>query len=457
MITNDPWLGTGHLPDVTLVKPIFRNDRLVAFAGSTGHLPDIGGRIRSQDATELFEEGLRIPPIKFLERGAINPTLELLLRANVRVPDQVMGDLMAHLAAADTLERRLLAFMDEQALDELYPLSVAIQQRAERAMEAAIEMLLPPGEYTNEVRTDDLEEGPVVIRATVTVDGRRIHVDYDGTSSEVKRSLNVVLAYTFTYTAYALKCLLCPEIPNNEGSFQPITVTAPERCILNTHFPAPVGARAVIGHFLPEVLFGALARAIPNRVLAASGSPLWCLNFTGTGDGGRKFAGLFFLNGGMGASATGDGKSAISFPSNISSTPIETLENLFPLLIERKALISDSGGAGTFRGGCGQQLDVQFTTARPVTVAIMADRTQHPGAALQGGSPGAPGGVRLNGQTISAKDQRTVKAGQVITLCTPGGAGYGDPARRDRRQVRADVADGLVSTEAASRVYELAE
>ena len=178
MMTNDPWLGTGHLPDVTLVKPIFRAGRLVAFAGSTGHLPDIGGRIRSQDASELFEEGLRIPPIKFLERGTVNPTLELLLRANVRVPDQVIGDLMAHLAAASTLERRLLDFMDEQELDDLQTIGMAIQQRAERAMETAIETLIPPGEYTNEVRTDDLEDGPVVIRTTITVDGRRVTVDY---------------------------------------------------------------------------------------------------------------------------------------------------------------------------------------------------------------------------------------------------------------------------------------
>lgn len=457
IMTNDPWLGTGHLPDISMAKPLFRNGHLVAFAGSSGHLPDIGGRIRSQDAKEVFEEGLHIPPVKFIEQGRMDPMLELIIRANVRVPDQVMGDLMAHIAAAQTTEYRLQHLMDEYSLEDLATLAQIIQGRSQWAMEEAIETIIPPGQYSHEVRADDVEEGPIVIRNTVTVGNRRIKVDYTGTSPQVNRSLNVVATYAFSYTAYPIKCLLCPEVPNNEGCFRPIEVTAPEGAILNARFPASVGARAIMGHFLPEALFGALAKAIPDRVLAASGSPLWGVNLTGFHKNGAKFAGLFFINGGMGGSARRDGISAISFPSNISNTPVEVMENIFPIVVERKQLIPDSGGAGEHRGGCGQQLDVRIDSHQAAIVSFMADRTQYPGDSLMGGKRGFPGQVLLDGQPIPAKDQRLVYPGQVVTLRTPGGAGYGDPIERDRSLVKKDLADGLVTPDKARSEYGLQE
>jgi N-methylhydantoinase B len=422
LTTNDPWLATGHLPDLTLAMPIFRNGRIVAIAASVAHLPDVGGRIRSADARTIFEEGLQIPPTKLFRAGQPDELLFDVIRRNVRVPEQVVGDIMAQVAANELATRRLLRLMDELD-DDLSELAATIHATSEAAMRERIQAI-PDGEYRGEVRPDGFEE-QLRISLSVRVDGDHIHCDYAGTSEQADIALNSVANYTFAYTAYPLKCLTSPEIPNNEGSFTPITVSAPEGTILNPRYPAPVGGRAMIGHFLSAAVFQALAPVIPKAVQAPSGSPLWCLNLAGE-HRQRQFAVAYFLNGGQGASAGRDGISCLSFPSNVSNTPVEVMETLAPIRVEAKRLRHGSGGSGARRGGDGQDLSIRSLAERPITAAFLADRLREGPAGLLGGAHGATGNVTVNGVAINPKRQYQLQPNDVLTLSTPGAGGFGE-------------------------------
>ena len=422
LTTNDPWLATGHLPDLTLAMPIFRNGEIVAIAASVAHLPDIGGRIRSADARTIFEEGLQIPPTKLFSAGEPNELLFELLRQNTRVPDQVVGDVMAQVAANELTGRRLLELMDELD-DDLSDLAATIHQQSEAVMHRRI-AAIPDGEYHGRVNPDGFEE-PLRIELAIRVDGDTISCDYAGTSAQVDIALNSVANYTFAYTAYPVKCLTSPEIPNNEGSFNPITVSAPEGTILNPRYPAPVGGRAMIGHFLSAAVFQALAPVLPEASQAPSGSPLWCLNLAGE-HRSRQFAVAYFLNGGQGASSGQDGISCLSFPSNVSNTPIEVMETLAPVRVERKQIRRDSGGAGAHRGGHGQDLAFRSVSDRPMTAAFLADRLREGPSGILGGQPGATGSVTVNEEEINPKRQYQLQPGDLLTLSTPAGGGYGD-------------------------------
>jgi N-methylhydantoinase B len=443
IITNDPWLATGHLPDITVVMPIFRDGELIAFAGSVAHLPDIGGRIRSPDAKQVYEEGLRIPIVKLYEGGYQSELLIEIIRNNVRVPDQVIGDLMAQVAANELAARRLIHIMDELDLRNLTTLAQEIHNQSEQAMRSAIRAI-PDGTYASEVRPDGYDE-ELRIAMQLTVSDDEVHVDYTGTSSQIGYALNTVLNYTFAYTAYPIKCITSPDIPNNEGSFNPITVSAPEGCLLNPTFPAAVGGRALIGHFLSAAVFTALAPVLPSAVQAPSGSPLWCLTMTGQSKG-KDFAGVYFFNGGQGASERQDGISCLSFPSNVSNTPVEVMEALTPLLIKRKMLQQNSGGAGRRRGGLGQQIQVHLLGDSPVTVAFLADRLRNPADGLLGGQAGARGCVKLNDEFINPKLRYQMQPGDLVTLETPGGGGFGPVMKRDAKLISNDLANGLITS-----------
>jgi N-methylhydantoinase B len=448
-ITNDQWIGTGHLPDINVAKPIFRGDELVAFAASVAHAPDIGGKIRAPDAREVFEEGLQIPMMKLYQAGWPNESLIELLRYNVRVPDQVMGDLDAQLSALAVMERRLLALMDEYGLKDVAELAATIQGLSEQTMRQAI-TALPDGDYEHELQTDGLAV-PVTVKMKLTVAGDAIHIDYSGTSLQVDRALNVVPSYRDAYTVYPLKCALAPSIPNNEGIWKPITIEAPEGSILNPRYPAAGGTRVLVGHYLTTCVLGALARAIPDRVIAATGSPVWCVNLGGVGRRGQRFTGMFFINGGLGAAARRDGPACLSFPSNVSNTPVEIMETVAPIRVLDKRLLADSGGAGTSRGGLGQVLRFQSLSPRPITASFLAERTRFPATGLFGGAPGAPGGVRINDRAVDPKVTHTVEPGGVVEMTAPGGGGFGEPGKRDPERVRADVAAGYVTPAAARR------
>lgn len=444
LITNDIWQGTGHLPDITVAKPIFVNGRIVGFAGSVAHSPDIGGKIRSAEAKEVFEEGLQIPIMKVMRRGEIDATFERILRKNVRVPDQVMGDLYAQFTGLHLMETRLTALMREQGLDSLEELADEIHNRSEAAIRNAIRAL-PDGVYTHTAISDGFVE-PIKLQMTMTVSGDTINIDYAGSAPQVLRSINVCLAYTIAYTAYGVKAVLSPEVPNNDGVLRPITITAPEGCILNSKHPAAGGARALIGHFLPMMVISALAKAIPHKVVATVGSPLWCINLSGVNPEGKTFANLFFMNGGYGAAHDRDGANVLSWPSNISSTPVEMIEKLAPLKVRYRRFRTGTGGKGQYRGGNGQEILFESTSDSAIVATFMAERTRPQAAAegIAGGEPGATGEVLINGKRVDPKAQHVVGRGGTIELRTPGGGGYGPPSERSKQLIESDRLDGYV-------------
>ena len=429
LVTNTPWIATGHLNDITVAKPIFRHGRIVAFAASTAHAPDIGGKVRSVEPREVFEEGFHIPLMKFMNEGKPDATFLKLLRAAVRTPDQTEGDLWAQITGLDLLERRLGDLMAEYGLDDLDVFAGEILGRCETAMRSAIRAL-PDGTYMHEFQTDGLEQ-PFTYRIALTVAGDRISVDYAGTSPQVDRAINCTMTYTFAMTAYALKCVLLPELPNNEGIFRCIDVSAPAGSIVNPRFPAAVGGRMATGHYLPFAVFGALASIIPERIMAASGSPLWSMIQTGVRANGSTYANVLFFNGGMGATHRNDGQSTYAWPSNVSNVPVELIERNGPLVVHRKELRSGSGGAGKFRGGLGQEIEFEVISDTPIGVIFMAERCRFPAPGMGGGEAGARGEVRIDGQEVDYRRNVVLTKGQRILLRTPGGGGMGPPAARD--------------------------
>ena len=429
LITNDIWMGTGHLPDISVGKPIFHNGKLVGFAGSTAHAPDIGGKIRSPEPREVFEEGFQIPIMKLMKAGEVDETFIRLLRQNVRAPDEVVGDLYAQLTALDLMERRAGDVMTQYGLEDLASLASEIQNRSERAMRAAIREL-PDGTYTNEMPTDGLDV-PVTLKVAVTIDGEEVRADYTGSSPQVGKAINCAMCYTYAMTVYAIKCAAAPDLPNNEGSVAPISAFAPERTIVNPLFPASGGSRALIGHFLPALIFGALSKVVPDRIMAGTGSPLWCVNLAGVKSNGKPFANLFFFNGGMGATHRTDGQNCLSWPSNISSTPTEVIEQLSPMRIHRRAFRTNSGGEGRYRGGLGQEVEFEFLNESPAALAMLAERTKTSAPGIGGGEKGALGKLEINGVNVDPKAQHIVQKGDRLVLATPGGGGYGKRSDRD--------------------------
>lgn len=440
LITNNPWIATGHLNDITVARPVFRDGRVVAFAASVAHAPDIGGKVRSVESREVFEEGFHIPVMKFVRAGEADATLLKLLRAAVRTPDQTEGDLWAQLTGLDLMQRRLGELMDEYELDDLEGFGAEVLGRCETAMRNAIRNL-PDGTYHYEFQTDGIGD-PFTFKAAVTVTGDNVLVDYTGTSAQVDRAINCTMTYTYAMTAYALKCALLPELPNNEGIFRAITVTAPEGTIVNPKFPVAVGGRMATGHYLPVAVFGALAPVLGERMIAACGSPLWSLIQSGVRPNGKTYANVLFFNGGMGATDGGDGQSTYAWPSNISNVPVELIERNSAMFFHRKQLRADSGGVGRHRGGLGQELHLEIRTETPVGVIFLAERCRFPAPGFGGGEAGAAGEVRIDGKLVDHRQNVVLKHGQTITLRTPGGGGYGPAAERDAAMAGEDARAG---------------
>lgn len=463
LITNDPQKTSGHLHDFTVITPIFQGERLVGFFGNTCHVLDIGGRGLTTDARSVYEEGLFVPITKLYDAGRENSELLKIIAANVRTPEPVLGDIHAQVAGNDVGGRRLLEFMDEFGLESIDPVGEEIIARSERAMREAIAKL-PDGTYENVDYSDGYEE-PVRMQVKIDKRGDELWVDWAGSSPESKYGINVVLNYTHAYTTYALKCALAPEVPNNEGSFRPVHVSAPEGCILNAQHPAPVGSRSIIGHFLPGVIFGALAKAIPDQVMADGAANIWINQFTGeiddsnraytSGSGAtRTWTYVWFSAGGTGARPNKDGIGATAFPSGISGVPAEVIEQLSPIIMHKREFRQDSGGPGKFRGGVGQIMEVSVRGDRPYTLSPLFDRTRFAADGYAGGKPGALGGISTStGEVLEGKGEREFPPDVRVILDLPGGGGYFDPLERDPEAVRRDVLDGLVSLAAAERDY----
>lgn len=451
LITNDGWLGTGHLNDITMIKPLFRDGRHIGFIGSIFHTVDIGGA-PSPSAKDCYEEGLNIPPSKILIQGEENRLLVDIFKANLREADETLGDIRAQFAAYHTCAGRLFPLLDEEDLPDLEAFADEALDRSEASLRRAIDAL-PDGTYTDELTADGFDH-PLVIRCAVTIRGSELTVDFTGTSDQIEHPVNSPLTFTQAYSCYAIKCALDPGTPINDGAFRPITIAAPEGSLVNPRRPAPVWGRHLSGHYMPPAIYGALAQVAPDKVIADCGSPLWNVYFKGRRRGAeRPFVKMFFMNGGHGARPTQDGPGCLSFPSNVSNQAIEHFENQTPLLVEEKALVPDTGGAGRFRGGNAQRLSFRNVGENPVTVTIRHERVDNPPRGLLGGEPGAAGIDMINGDRIPAKTQTPIAPGDVITFQTPGGGGMGPPVDRDPGAIRADIASGLVSAAQAKARY----
>src|SRR5262245_24430238 len=452
LITNDPWQTAGQINDITITTPIFRSGKMVALFANTCHSADIGGRILSAEAREVFEEGLRIPIMKLFDRGEPNTTLMQIVRINVRQPDEVIGDFYAQTACNETGGRALLEMMDEFGLESIDGVAEEIIRRSEAAVRAEIRQL-PNGEWSNETWSDGFE-APIVVRCRVKIAQDEIFIDFAGSSPQSTRGINVVFNYTHAYASFAIKAAICPDVPHNEGSFRPVRVSAPPGSILNALEPAPVASRQVIGHFIPSAIFAALSGALPGRLMAPGADPIWLSVWRGQNP---PFTLTVFQVGGTGARPTKDGLNAVGFPSGVAGVPAEIVESLSPVVLKRRELRADSGGPGTWRGGLGQLTEFARRGTGKWSVSSIADRTAYAAPGLLGGGAGAPGEVRMDdGEKIHAKALRDLGESDVVHVDLPGGGGYGDPFARDPEKVRWDVIDGYVTPEQAEQNYGVA-
>jgi N-methylhydantoinase B len=452
LVTNDPWLTAGQVNDFTVLSPVFRGNQIVAYFSNCCHSPDVGGHILSAEATEVFEEGLQIPITRLFLAGEPNQELFKIIRANVRTPDETVGDLYAQTSSNAVGARSLLEMMDEFGLESIDPLADEIIDRSETAMRDGIRQL-PDGRYEHEVWSDGFEN-PIRIHVAVTVRDDEIDIDFAGSSPQSQRGINVVMNYTRGYASFAMKAAISPEVPHNEGAFRPVHVTAPEGSILNCRRPAAVASRHLVGHFLPSAIFGALAAVIPDRVLAGGADPIWMSIWRATWPDSDKSCNFtLFSLGGTGARPNRDGLSTTGFPSGVAGVPTEVFESQTPLWQKHRRLREDSGGAGKWRGGLGQEIHIASRGKGRWSVSGMVDRTRFPPAGLLGGHAGSLGEFLVNGRPAPAKTILWLEADDQITMSPPGGGGYGDPWRRDPQSVWNDVVQQYVSLQAARENY----
>lgn len=462
-ITNNPWEGTGHLHDITMVTPAFHKGRLVGFFACTAHVVDVGGRGFGADAASVYEEGLHIPIMKFAERGEVDQAFLAVVRANVREPDQVVGDMFALATCNEIGHRRLTDMLEEFGLEDLEGIAAFIFENSRRATQERI-AALPRARASAEMTVDGFDR-PITLAVTVTTEGDRVRCDFAGTSSVDPKGINCPLVYTKAYACYALKCAIAPEIPNNAASLEPFEITAPENTIVNAPHPAPVALRHIIGHLVPDTVFGALDQIIPG-VVPAEGAGSLC-NFqlslrprtdAPAPNDARRAEVLVFNSGGSGARPALDGMNATAFPSGVMTMPVEATEQTGPVVIWRKELRPNSGGAGTFRGGLGQVMEVGAIEGHEFDFQAMFDRVDHPARGRRGGGAGAPTRIaRDDGEAMRGKGKQFVPHGRRVMLAFPGGGGYGDPAARDRALVLRDLARGYISVETARREHGVTE
>jgi N-methylhydantoinase B len=453
LITTDPWIGASQINDVFFVTPVFYRGRIVAYAANVAHSVDVGGRVLSADSTEIFEEGFRLPIIKLLRRGEPNEDLFRIIRMNVRVPDIVVGDLFAQLAANTIMARRVVEFLDDRALNDLEDLSAAILERSEAAMRQGI-ATIAPGTYHGEIETDGFDR-PLTLRCAITVTESDIFADFAGSSPQDEHGINCTGRYAFAEMAHALICVARPLAPVNGATLRPIHFSAPEGSVINASFPAALGSRILVCMYLHALVFRTLANAASDRVIGDPHSPPAVPCYAGVWHNGRPYVELIRVNGGLGARSNMDGISAVGWSGNISTTPVELTENETPMLLVRRELVDDSGGAGRYRGGLGQYFVWRSYARDPVTIGVRLDRVDHPPQGLFGGLAGAPAAVLRNGQRIHAKKTVRLASGEVFHVQSAGSGGYGNPLEREPQAVLDDVLDGYVSPERARCDYKI--
>ncbi len=462
--TNDPWLSVGHYHDVTVVTPAFFRGRLVGLLANTCHIVDMGGRGLGPDARQVYEEGINIPILHLAREGRLNEDLMEILRTNVRNASDMEGDFYAMMNCNDEGARRLAGMLEEFGLEDVEEIGdYIVEQSAARVRDAI--RALPDGTYAHETELDGFEE-PIRIRAELAIEGDRMSVDYRGSSPASPWGVNVVRNFCLAYTVFGVNCVVAPDVPCNAGSIGVVEVSAPEGCILNAQRPMPVSARHVIGQMLPDVVFGCLAQAVPDRVPAEGAGAMWNPMIRGGPTAvdpaelatapvvGPDYDVILFNTGGTGGRPTMDGLTTTAFPSGVRTPPVETIEAAFPLVIWRKEFREGSGGPGRFRGGLGQVLELGGADGAPFSVAAMFDRTWRAPEGRHGGGDGAAGAVSTAaGIPMKSKGRQFVGYGDRLVLELPGGGGYGPPHERDPELVREDVLDGLITVESAREDY----
>ena len=455
LATNDPWIGSTHLPDYNLVSPVFHKGKLVAFLGTVAHVSDVGGHLGDLEATDMFIEGTRLMPNKFYEGGKVVPIVEEFIAANCRVPEMVLGDLHAIVGTHRVGIRRIQEFMEDYGLDDITELSAAIQDKSEAALREAISAL-PDGVTAYEITADGYTE-PFTLKATLEIRGSQLIIDFAGTSPQQDHSaINAAFNISYSTAVYPIKCMLASTIPNNDGLVRPITITAPEGSIVNCTFPAPVKARAKVIKHIPPLIFGAFEKLLPNEAIAAAGG-IFPFHFVGTDKRFGRFAVHMLPHGGLGATKDDDGWLPAAYPHNSTVTPTEIVERQCPAVMTEKVLLTDSGGAGRRRGGLGQRISLRCTAEKPVLLTVRPDLLKFPAPGLDGGGFGMRGKVEHNGESLTRFRPIPWHPGDEIVLTVPGGGGFGDPRERERERVLEDVALGLVSAEAAREVYGQAD
>ena len=462
-ITNDPWEGTGHLHDFTVVTPSFHNGNMVGFFACTAHVVDVGGRGFGADAASVYEEGIYVPIMKFADRGTVDQTLVKMLRGNVREPDQLIGDIYALATCNEIGQRRLAEMMDEFHLTDIKGIADFILENSRRATLERIAAL--PRKSATGVLTVDGFDKPITIKVKVTIFEDRILSDFEGTSGLDKKGINCPLVYAKAYACYALKVAIAPEIPNNAASLAPFEIAAPVNSIVNAVHPAPVALRHIVGHFVPDAVFNAFDQIVGGLV-PAEGAGCLC-NFQvslrprtdapAPTDAVRSEV-LTFNSGGSGARPNFDGLNATAFPSGVMTMPVEATEHAGPVIIWRKELRPDSGGAGQQRGGLGQYMEVGAREGHEFDMQAMFDRVDHAANGRRGGGSGAPTTIiQDDGTAMRGKGKQFVAHGRRVVMAFPGGAGYGHAADRAKSSVMRDLARGYISVETAKRDYALSD
>ena len=463
-VTNDPWLSVGHYHDVTVVTPAFHRGRVVALLANTCHIVDMGGRGFGPDARQCYEEGVNIPIMHLAREGVINEDLMEILRTNVRNAGDMEGDFHAMMTCNDDGARRTVAMLEEFGLDDIEDVGDYITGQSRQSITKAIRAL-PEGRYRHETELDGFDE-PIRICAELSVKDGRIHVDYTGSSPASAYGINVVHNFTLAYTTFGVNCIIGPNVPCNAGSLEPVSVSAPEGSILNAVRPMPVSARHVIGQMLPDIVFGCLAQILPERVPAEGAGAMWNPMIRGGRTAvepaiaakapklSRDYDVIMFNTGGTGGRPGLDGLSTTAFPSGVRTPPIEAVETSFPLIVWRKEFRERSAGAGRWRGGYGQRIEIAGEDGTPFSVAAMFDRTWRAPEGRFGGNDGQAGAVTLSsGRKMKSKGRQSIPHGQRLVLELPGGGGYGDPLERSMAAVAEDVLDGLITPEDAERDY----
>ncbi len=456
-MTNDPWIASGHLNDFLLMMPVFFDGRLVGFTSCTSHLVDLGGLGMGPEGSDIYDEGLMIPPCKLVSEGQLNDLLLEIVKANSREPIANEGDIYALIACCEAGADRVIQMMTDFGLDGLGTLSDYIISTSRQGTIDAIAKL-PKGTWHSTLTVDGYDD-QIDLVAALTISEDHILLDFDGTDGCVDKGINVPLNYATAYSVFALRCLVGPEIPNNAGSLEPFRVIGPEGCILNAQAPAPVAMRHTLGQMTPDLVYGCLSQALPEIVPAEGASCMYDLPLRHVAEaverGDEQFALELVFNGGTGARPTLDGLSATAFPSGVWGSQVETTEAVAPVLFHRRELRQDSGGPGKMRGGLGQRIELTSSAEQDFLVFLSVERVLNAAKGRHGGHEGAAGRIRIgeDGPDLPSKGELRVKAGETLIFETPGGGGFGPPCERARNDLDQDLRAGLVSTKAAQSIY----